>query len=337
MTHSRYIVASWPAIAAGILAAAGSIALLIADGLKHQFTVDHALAPLSILLTVLAGHMILQALKEGKLLSVALLALVTVTGSGLVVYGSMGRQAANRDATTVVASAQMDDRKDLKADLKRSQGMLAEAQAAVAAEGAKGGCGPVCEGKKASVMVYENAVKGIKADLAKTPPVPVDPRADRIAGAALLAGATMSPEAIKGLVALLEPFAYPLFLEVCCFAFFGFGVRHVTETGVVLPASAVSFDVPAVKAVDFMERPPVKDLEEAKKYFTLSEDEAIIVEALRARGGKADRQGDLAQEVGCHPAELSKRVQACRPEAVMWQKVGRNKVLTLGSMVAGHA
>jgi hypothetical protein len=340
---SKYTIHSWPSIIGGTLAVIGASSLLIVDGWRHGFTLEHALAPLCVGLAVLAAKEGMRALKDGKLLSVLGLALVACFGSGLIVYQSMGRQAATRDAQTVVAADQMQSRDMIKAELATIQqtlswampDMMKECQGAPEPLPANGW--PKCRSNRASVKAFEKQVGDLKKDLEAKPPVAVDPRADRIAGVATILGATMGADAIKALVALFEPFALPLFLELSAIFMFGFGVRHVTETGVVLPASAVSFDVPAVKAVDFMERPPVKDLEEAKKYFTLSEDEAIIVEALRARGGKADRQGDLAEEVGCHPAELSKRVQACRPEAVMWQKVGRNKVLTLGSMVAGHA
>lgn len=347
MTNSRYIVHSWPATLAGVLAAGAACSLLIADGWTNGFGLKHALPPICVVLTAFCGHLLWQALNEFKLISAAGLASLTAAGLIVVLYQSIGIQAASRDAQTIVAADQMATRDSLKIQLATIQqnltwampDMLRECQGAPTPLPPTGW--PICRSKRASVEAFEKRIDGLKTEIAGKPPVPVDPKADRVAGLLAALGVAMPEAAIKALVALFEPFMLPLFFEAGSLVLFGFGIRHVHVVQDTFPMTALSFEREDGK-YDPKEIKDLRDINPPVKSpklhsLELSEDERMIVEALRKIGGKVEKQGDIADLVGCHPGELSRRVQACRPGIVDWSKQGRNKSLSLGTLVAGHA
>lgn len=172
----------------------------------------HTLAVLTVLGVILAGELARQAwgsLHYGACLGFWLAALV---GTGLVTYNSVGRQAEASDTSTLSVEDRNGQRTEIKAQLAEHQRMLDEEQANKAAEIKRGGCGRVCQGFDASIAVYQSAVAGDEAKLAKLGPAePVAPKAERFAEILALFGADKVQA--KAVLSLLEPFLYTLLFE----------------------------------------------------------------------------------------------------------------------------
>lgn len=205
-----YHVHSRAAIVGGIAAAAGATALLLRDAFTTGFTVEHALMPLLVGLTTLTGHLALQAIREWRMFAAAGLAFVAAMGSTLTIYETMGRRAEVRDTKTATAAAHAQERADKERMLRENTEAVAKLRRKLVAECGTG-LGRRCQGYEYSIKTYEAAIRAYEAELARSPVVPVDAKADRVAGVASLAG--YNPDRVKQLVALFEPFALPLFLE----------------------------------------------------------------------------------------------------------------------------
>ena len=227
-TMRRYTIASLAATLGGAAAAAGSIALLVRDAWSGGFTVEICLMPVLVGLTILTGLMAGRAVRRGRVISAAGLLLLAMFGSGLVVYEQAGRRAELRDLKVASADSNSVQRQiDLK-KLREAEEILTKHRAARDAE-CSGGKGKVCDGKQYTVDTWEAAVKGYKVELAKQPPVPVDPRAERIAALLKVFGVRVEDATVKTIVAIFEPIALPLFLEGCSILLLGYGLSPVAR------------------------------------------------------------------------------------------------------------
>ena len=87
------------AVASGCLATAGALALLTSDAIASgHWTLEHALLPVIVALTLTAGHLALPALAQKRPLSALGWAVLFLAGTWATVYTSAGRQAAAGDA-----------------------------------------------------------------------------------------------------------------------------------------------------------------------------------------------------------------------------------------------
>lgn len=225
---SKYHIASVPAIVGGLVAAGGAVALLTRDALHTGLSLDHGLMPVLVGLTILTGHLAVQAWKELRLVSCAAFLGLAVLGSGITVYETMGRRAETRDAKVASETKTVDQYAKLLADLNRANQLATEAESWVANE-CRTGVGKKCQGVR---FVFEqrsaHAEKlRAEAETHKAPP-PVDAKADRAAAVAGLLG--FSAATTKLAVQTFEPFVLPLFLELGSIFLFGFGVRHSVST-----------------------------------------------------------------------------------------------------------
>lgn len=232
---TRYHVHSWPAIAGGTFAAFGATALLTRDAYYTGFSLDHALMPVLVGLTILVGHLAWQAIGERKLSAVPL-ALLAVLGSGITVYETMGRRAETRDTKIAIASKSVDDYAALVANLDRANKLVTEAESWVASE-CKTGVGPKCRGVTFTRDQRAAHAEKLRRDVeAHKAPAPADPKADRAAAVAGWFG--YSADQTKSAVRTFEPFVLPLFLELGAIFLFGFGIgHHKVEPKVEAPVS----------------------------------------------------------------------------------------------------
>lgn len=234
----KYHKRSWSAMVGGLVAAAGATALLVRDAWTTGFTVDHALMPVMVGVTILAGHLLWQALASGRAVAAFGMLLVALFGSSLTVYETMGRRAQVRDASVAEVAA-------VEAKRTHLQGMLSEAEQILSghretmAKECRSGNGTRCKGQTYTVSTWEAAVAGYEAKLARLPPPrPVDAKAERIAAIAAAAGVTGVD--VRKIVALVEPFAFPLFLELGSIVLFSFGLgRGSPNAPAPLPAPSV--------------------------------------------------------------------------------------------------
>jgi hypothetical protein len=213
------------AITAGGLFAAGTIGILMEDVLLHDaaFTLKHALTLVVVGGTILVGHLASNARQAGHYLAMVGFGVLFLAGTLLTVYSSVGRQAEH----TMVASAEVEaaDRARSQAlkGLSEAETMLAKSQAALAKECASGK-GRRCDGIRATVEVYDAAVRGHKAELDKLGPAKVAvPEAKRAGELAAVFGA--DPVKIEAAMILVIPFVTTVFLELGAIICLGYGFR----------------------------------------------------------------------------------------------------------------
>ncbi len=142
---AKYTIASPAAIAAGTAAAMGAIALLVRDGFTNGWTVELALMPVLVGVTILTGILVSKALRRGKLIAAAGLLFIHAFGSGLTIYETAGRRAEARDAKTAMAADSVTTRQHLAKMLAEAEGNVALYRKRMSTECASGK-GKRCDG-----------------------------------------------------------------------------------------------------------------------------------------------------------------------------------------------
>lgn len=220
------------AIVAGAAFVYGGLRIILGDQLTDpsQWTTAVQLTVLMVFGTIAAGHLMRDAARAKQRAATLGFLVLFLSGTGLVVFNSVGRQAEATMLTVSQADDAAERRVAIKAALARAEAMLTEAQASLARE-CKTGKGKRCEGIAATIAVYEAAVKGHVADLDKLGPArPVNAKAVEGAKIAALFGADEAQA--KAALLLLEPFLWTLFFEWGSIVSLGFAFRHkaITET-----------------------------------------------------------------------------------------------------------
>lgn len=311
---TKYYLHSLPSTVGGVVAASAAIALLTRDGIQNGITLEHALMPVLVGLTVLAGHEAWRALKEAKLLSAAFMLVLAVFGSGIIVTETMGRRAETRDAKVAQATKTVDQYATIAADYQRASKLVAEAEAWVGSE-CRSGAGPKCKGNQFVLAQRTAYAKELKGQLEQAAaPAPVDSKADKIAYWAALLGA--SKAVAKEVFQNLDPFTLSLFLELGAVAFFGFGVRTRKVTVSVFESVPVSVPAETPKALSF-ERP-------------LTDDEVEQIRRILEGRSAPVTNDELAALAGVTKSEMSKRVaKAVESGTVVKFRRGRFNAISL--------
>jgi len=184
----------------------------------------------------------------------ALLWVAALAGCAYTLQMTIGRQAESRDVRVSQAGEVDNARHRITLDLDAAKGMLNQARA-------RCGTGKVChDSTRATIAIYEGAVAGHEARLAKLTVAAPDAGEKRIARLIqLLSGANVSE-----LVELITPIMFGLVLELATFAAAMFG-WHPTRTVAApvpplpgkranLPANVVVFRPATHPVIDALER-----------------------------------------------------------------------------------
>lgn len=304
------------AISGGILAAGGATALLVKDAFVTGWTVEHALMPVLVVLTVLSGHLFWSALKSFKLISACGLAVLTMMGSGLTIYETMGRRAASRDMTVAVATQSVETLARVAGDHAKTKALVAEAQGWVASE-CKSGAGPKCQGVTFILNQRSASLASLDKMLSDSRPAPAaDPKAERVAAMAVLFG--MSDRmAVKLAVSTFEPFAFPLFLELAAIVLFGLGTGCQRQ---LAPA-----DKPMAQA---LARVPTRAITEENRDITDAEIDELRRLLQMSNGPLTNKE--VAERLRVSKGEASKRVsRLVEAGTVRREKAGREVAISL--------
>ncbi|HRN84536.1 MAG TPA: hypothetical protein PK857_06920 [Hyphomicrobium sp.] len=248
------------AIVLGALCAVGAAAVLVEDiRHTHTVTVDHLLAVLVLVGTIAAGVM------AGKMLATwrtwhyaAALLMLAFVGSLYCLMGTAGRTAEGRATAQLEAEAKNQARAEVLANRAKDQDRLDKKRDEHARECASGR-GKRCDGIMESLKVYEAAVKGHEADLARLgPAVPVNTKIKNAAGiVAALRGADAEGQArIEAALMLIEPNIPALFLEAGSIVFFHIGLAGGLRRGRAGGAQEEIDLYERMKAFEASEPPP---------------------------------------------------------------------------------
>lgn len=228
----------WMALAAAVLGVIGALAILCQDAIfSGTWTLQHGLIPVIMAIQILTAHSFLTACRLRRFLSAAGFLIVASAGTWGLLYTSVGKQSEVAATSDAAAEDVNNRRADLLKRLAANQDMLDGARQKLADECGTGK-GRKCEGKAATVKVYDDAVKGVIADLEKIGPAkPVAPRAEKMAELiAALRGA--DKDHVKRVLVLIEPFTYAMICELAALVGFGFFFGHRPALVPNAPAAA---------------------------------------------------------------------------------------------------
>ncbi len=214
------------ALVAGVISAAGGLAILLDDVVKGAapLEIKHGITIGIVALAILAGHSVVAAWRARHAFGVLGFAVVFLAATGLVVFKSTGRQAETTFQSQAEADLAAEARTASKAALARSEAMLADAQRDLARE-CKSGRGKRCQGIEATLSTYEAAIKGHRADLDRLgAPKPVAPEAENFANLAAVFGADKAK--VKAGAMLIVPFLTTALFEFGAIVGFAFAFRH---------------------------------------------------------------------------------------------------------------
>ena len=214
------------AIAAGAVFLIGTLGILFEDVLTKNAAIQlkHGLTLVILAGTIMTGHLANGARVHKQFFSACGFTLVFLAGTALVVYSSVGRQAAQ----SIQTSSQIDQTNDKRADIRmtkaKAQAMLDQAQRALATE-CRTGAGSACRGIKTTIEVYQAAIAGHDAQLDKLGATTVAaPEAEQFAEiSAVLFGADKAR--VKAGAILAVPFLVTLFLEFGSIVSLGYAFR----------------------------------------------------------------------------------------------------------------
>lgn len=303
------------AIAAGMVFCAGTLGILFEDVIHGApLALKHGLTLVTLAGTIMTGHLANGARASRHWFSAVGFALVFVCGTALVVYSSVGRQAASSIQTT----GQIEEANERRADIKRArvkaQGMLETAQGDFARE-CKSGKGSRCDGIRATIDVYQAAVKGHNAELDEIgASKPVNPEAEQFAEiAAVVLGANKAK--VKAGALLVVPFLVTLFLEFGAIVSLGYGLRRSYRQVKVPP--------PSIIKPEAFEPMPRGGQAVATKSEALQD-----LQALLRRGTPVSSQDMLVERWGCSKSTASKWTSEWEAEGLISRtQIGKFKMI----------
>lgn len=229
------------AIAGGTGAAAISVALL-SKGTHPSTWSTETIATVSLVpLTVVVAVGAHSAWRSGHHLAACVLYLLSIVGSGLIVFENLGIRAETKETKVLAAEAQ-------NSGLEREQKRLAEAQYILAscpvgtpkshagvrcglrdamAKECASGDGDRCRSLRRSIRVYEDSIVGLEARLAapSRAPVPVDAQAQRVASLLSWAGVSVPEKAARAGVSDLHSVGLPIFLDLAAITLLIWGIE----------------------------------------------------------------------------------------------------------------
>jgi hypothetical protein len=214
------------AIICGVVSSLGASIPLLQDGFRTgHWTVEHALLPMLMLVSILTGHLFQAALRDWRPLTALGFLIVSTTSMWGIIYTSVGNHTQVTETNVKAAESNNAERTLLLKERACEVDMLDDERKALARECASGN-GTRCSGKMVAVGTYENAVVGIDTKLSKLgPEVPVQAKADRMASL-IAALCDRDQGMVKRFLLLIEPFTYSLIFEVCALVSFSFGFSH---------------------------------------------------------------------------------------------------------------
>lgn len=241
------------AITSGMAFSAGSLVILMGDVLTkpQMWEQYHVLTVITVAGTIAAGHLMAKAKSAKHWLGALGFGVLFMAGTLLVVYNSVGRQAATTDAVQLSTEARNKAIADKSADLDRARARLSDAERMVDVETRNGGCGRSCNDWKRRAVEVRAHVSMLEADVSKLgAPSPVAPKAAKMAAIMALFGADETKA--KAALALIEPFLWTLFFEIGSIVSLGYAFRDVPgrfrpvppESDAVLPDTEAEAEGP---------------------------------------------------------------------------------------------
>ncbi|CCB64078.1 hypothetical protein [Hyphomicrobium sp. MC1] len=241
------------ALVAGVAFAIGGLTILLDKDLTSptQWQSGQWLTILTVFGTITAGHLMVDAARARHVFAAIGFLVLFLSGTALVVYSSVGRQAEAQGTTTLSVEDTNKKIVEKNEDLEAAKARKAYADDQVQKETGKRGCGRNCRDWQRNAKDVEIVIEQLEREIAALgPQKPVNAKAVAMAEIAMLLHVPGTKDQIVAALVLLMPFATTLFFEVGSIVAFGFAFRtsrkaeasrpEIPERSVPVPANDAS-------------------------------------------------------------------------------------------------
>ena len=302
---------------AGCAFAAGGLTILLGSDLTspQDWQASQWLTILTVFGTIAAGHLMVDAARARHLFATLGFLVLFLSGTGLVVYSSVGRQVETAGTTTLSVEDNNTKIADKTEDLKAARARRDYADRAADREMTGQRCGQRCKDWKKNAKDIGVVIKQLEAEIAALgPQKPVNAQAAAMADMAALFGADNKARTVAVLL-LIIPFLKTLFFEVGAIVSLGFAFRQGKR-----PVLVAANDCPSVAdnrqtsfPVEFqLPEPPEPPKGKRRKPFPKEVIEFRnhpVVKALRDVGGSVTSHRQLAELLGIDEGAATRRRQ----------------------------
>lgn len=303
---------------AGCAFAAGGLTILLGSDLTspQDWQASQWLTILTVFGTIAAGHLMVDAARARHLFATLGFLVLFLSGTGLVVYSSVGRQVETAGTTTLSVEDNNTKIADKTEDLKAARARRDYADRAADREMTGQRCGQRCKDWKTNAKDIGVVIKQLEAEIAALgPQKPVNAQAAAMADIGMLFRIPASKDQIVAALLLLIPFAKCLFFEIGSIVSLGFAFRQ-GKRQVLVAAN----DCPSVAdnrqtsfPVEFqLPEPPEPPQGKRRKPFpkeVIDFSNHPVVKALRGNGGSVTSHRQLAELLGIDEGAATRRRQ----------------------------
>jgi len=296
---------------AGCAFAAGGLTILLGSDLTSpgDWQASQWLTILTVFGTIAAGHLMADALRARHVFATAGFLVLFLSGTGLVVYSSVGRQVETAGTTTLSVEDTNRQIADKTEDLKAAKARKAYADAQVQREMTHSYCGKRCKDWKTNASDIAVVIAQLDREIAALgPQKPVNAQAEAFADMASLFGVGNKARTIAVLL-LVIPFFKTLFFEVGAIVSLGFAFRQ-GKRPVLIAANDCS--VADTRQTSFFAELPDDEPPKGTKPRQLPKDviefqSHPVIKALTDNGGSVRSHRELAQLLGIDEGAATRR------------------------------
>ena len=325
------------AIIAGCAFAAGGLTILLDKDLTKplEWQAVQWLTILTVFGTIAAGHLMADAWPGRHVFAMLGFLILFLSGTGLVVYSSVGRQVETAGTTTLSVEDTNSKIADKTEDLKAAKARREYAEAQVQREMTGSRCGKRCKDWKTNASDIAVVIRQLEGEIsALGPQKPVNAQAEAMADMATIFGASNKARTVAVLL-LIVPFLKTLFFEIGSIVSLGFAFRQGKR-----PVLVAANDCPSVAdsnqtsfASVAFELPDDPEPPEGKRKKPLPRDviefrNHPVVKALRDNGGSVTSHRQLAELMGIDEGAATRRRQEVEDQLQM-TKVGKQLRIAL--------
>lgn len=303
---------------AGCAFAAGGLTILLGSDLTspQDWQASQWLTILTVFGTIAAGHLMVDAARARHLFATLGFLVLFLSGTGLVVYSSVGRQVETAGTTTLSVEDNNTKIADKTEDLKAARARRDYADRAADREMTGQRCGQRCKDWKTNAKDIGVVIKQLEAEIAALgPQKPVNAKAEAMADIVRLFPVPASKPQIVAVLTLLVPFLTTLFFEVGAIVSLGFAFRQGKRP--VLVAANDCHSVADNRQTSFpvefqLPEPPEPPKGKRRKPFpkeVIDFSNHPVVKALRDNGGSVTSHRALAQLLQMDEGAASRRRQ----------------------------
>ena len=299
---------------AGCAFAAGGLTILLGSDLTspQDWQASQWLTILTVFGTIAAGHLMVDAARARHLFATLGFLVLFLSGTGLVVYSSVGRQVETAGTTTLSVEDNNTKIADKTEDLKAARARRDYADRAADREMTGQRCGQRCKDWKQNSKDITVVILQLEAEIAALgPQKPVNAQAAAMADMAALFGADNKARTVAVLL-LIIPFLKTLFFEVGAIVSLGFAFRQGKRP--VLVAANDCHSVADNRQTSFAYELPDPEPPKGKKPRELPKgviefSNHPVIKALTDAGGSVRSHRELAQLLQMDEGAASRRRQ----------------------------